>query len=134
MEEPPGGGVQPELTKFIQMAAREGHNSLKESLRRFYDISKDTCADAAACCQQEISNMITTNCLRVFSGLLLCLASFGTAHASGRATILYDAFGRFGEPGKRDWGFSALVEYSGKKILFDTGNNPDIFGANAQAM
>ena len=34
---------------------------------------------------------------------------------------------------KKDWGFSALVEISGKRILFDTGNDSDIFAANVKA-
>jgi 7,8-dihydropterin-6-yl-methyl-4-(beta-D-ribofuranosyl)aminobenzene 5'-phosphate synthase len=34
---------------------------------------------------------------------------------------------------KKDWGFSALVEISGKRILFDTGNDPDIFATNIKA-
>jgi len=33
----------------------------------------------------------------------------------------------------KDWGFSALVEIAGKRILFDTGNNADIFAANVKA-
>src|SRR5947208_13265909 len=40
-------------------------------------------------------------------------------------TILYDAFGRASEM-EKDWGFAALIEYGGKRILFDTGDNPDI--------
>jgi len=40
-----------------------------------------------------------------------------------RVTILYDAFGS-NQALTRDWGFSALVEHDGKRILFDTGNNP----------
>jgi 7,8-dihydropterin-6-yl-methyl-4-(beta-D-ribofuranosyl)aminobenzene 5'-phosphate synthase len=40
-------------------------------------------------------------------------------------TVLYDAFGQTSVM-QRDWGYAALVEYSGKRILFDTGNNPDI--------
>jgi hypothetical protein len=27
---------------------------------------------------------------------------------------------------EKDWGFAALIEYGGKRILFDTGDNPDI--------
>src|SRR6267142_1968362 len=47
-------------------------------------------------------------------------------------TILYDAFGN--DPSmSKDWGFSALVEIAGKRILFDTGNNADIFAANVKA-
>ena len=33
----------------------------------------------------------------------------------------------------KDWGFSALVEFAGKRILFDTGNDADIFAANVAA-
>ena len=49
-----------------------------------------------------------------------------------RITILYDAFGKSSTM-KKDWGFSAYIEYGGKKILFDTGNNADIFAHNVQA-
>jgi 7,8-dihydropterin-6-yl-methyl-4-(beta-D-ribofuranosyl)aminobenzene 5'-phosphate synthase len=49
-----------------------------------------------------------------------------------RITILYDAFGKTSTM-KKDWGFSAYIEYGGKKILFDTGNNADIFAQNVQA-
>jgi hypothetical protein len=46
-------------------------------------------------------------------------------------TILYDAFGT--DPSmSKDWGFSALVEIAGKRILFDTGNDADIFAANVK--
>jgi 7,8-dihydropterin-6-yl-methyl-4-(beta-D-ribofuranosyl)aminobenzene 5'-phosphate synthase len=33
----------------------------------------------------------------------------------------------------KDWGYAALVEYGGKRILFDSGNNPDILAHNADA-
>lgn len=46
-------------------------------------------------------------------------------------TILYDAFGK--DPAlQKDWGYAALVEYGGKRILFDTGNNPDVLTHNAK--
>ena len=54
------------------------------------------------------------------------------AAPSNRITILYDAFGRPTRM-KKDWGYSALVEHGGKRILFDTGNNPDIFARNVEA-
>jgi len=76
---------------------------------------------------------LTTNCLRLLCSLLLGLGSFGSARANGRVTILYDAFGN-SENLKKDWGFSVLIEYSGKKILFDTGNHSKIFAANIEAM
>jgi len=51
---------------------------------------------------------------------------------ANRVTILYDAFGN--SPAmKKDWGFSALVEYGGKRILFDTGNNAEVFAQNVKA-
>ena len=46
-------------------------------------------------------------------------------------TVLYDAFGKSSDMHK-DWGYAALVEYGGKRILFDTGNNPDILAHNAK--
>jgi 7,8-dihydropterin-6-yl-methyl-4-(beta-D-ribofuranosyl)aminobenzene 5'-phosphate synthase len=71
-------------------------------------------------------------------GLLaaLCLVAppaSASPPAPHRVTILYDAFG--GRQGlTRDWGFAALVEYGGKRILFDTGNNAAIFGRNVRAL
>jgi 7,8-dihydropterin-6-yl-methyl-4-(beta-D-ribofuranosyl)aminobenzene 5'-phosphate synthase len=47
-------------------------------------------------------------------------------------TVLYDAFGKASTM-KKDWGYAALIEYGGKRILFDTGNNPDILAQNAKA-
>ena len=47
-------------------------------------------------------------------------------------TIIYDAFGKTATM-QKDWGFAALIEYGGKRILFDTGNNADIFAHNVKA-
>jgi 7,8-dihydropterin-6-yl-methyl-4-(beta-D-ribofuranosyl)aminobenzene 5'-phosphate synthase len=52
--------------------------------------------------------------------------------SKGQITVLYDAFGTDPSMAK-DWGFSALVEVAGKRILFDTGDDPDIFAANVKA-
>ena len=57
------------------------------------------------------------------------------AHAQSdkaEITVLYDAFGKTSTM-KKDWGFSAYIEYGGKRILFDTGNNAEIFAHNVQA-
>jgi 7,8-dihydropterin-6-yl-methyl-4-(beta-D-ribofuranosyl)aminobenzene 5'-phosphate synthase len=51
---------------------------------------------------------------------------------TAQITVLYDAFGKTSTM-KKDWGFSALIEYGGKRILFDTGNNADIFAHNVEA-
>jgi len=56
-----------------------------------------------------------------------------SATAKDRVTILYDAFSDSKEVTK-DWGFSALVEHDGKRILFDTGNNEAIFEHNVKAL
>ena len=52
--------------------------------------------------------------------------------STGQITVLYDAFGKTSTM-KKDWGFSALIEYGGKRILFDTGNNAEIFAHNVEA-
>jgi 7,8-dihydropterin-6-yl-methyl-4-(beta-D-ribofuranosyl)aminobenzene 5'-phosphate synthase len=64
---------------------------------------------------------------------LLPLAWPSHAEPPARVTMLYDAFGPQSTL-KRDWGFSALVEYGGKRILFDTGNNSAIFGYNVKEL
>jgi len=57
----------------------------------------------------------------------------GVALPPAKITVLYDAFGRL--PGlQKDWGYSALIEANGKRILFDTGNNPDILESNSRAL
>ena len=67
---------------------------------------------------------------------LITLVSMGGATAQeppARVTIVYDAFGKPSAL-KRGWGYSALVEYGGKRILFDTGGNLDDFIFNANAL
>lgn len=71
-------------------------------------------------------------------GLLLVCAIFIRGRASGqetsnRITILYDAFGKPSALTK-DWGYAALIEYRGKRILFDTGNNAEIFRHNVATL
>jgi 7,8-dihydropterin-6-yl-methyl-4-(beta-D-ribofuranosyl)aminobenzene 5'-phosphate synthase len=62
----------------------------------------------------------------------LFAAPTASAPAKAQITVLYDAFGK--TPGmQKDWGYSAFIEYAGKRILFDTGNNPDILEQNAKA-
>lgn len=53
--------------------------------------------------------------------------------APARVTILYDAFGT-GRGLTQDWGFAALIEYDGRRILFDTGNDAAIFEKNVRAL
>jgi 7,8-dihydropterin-6-yl-methyl-4-(beta-D-ribofuranosyl)aminobenzene 5'-phosphate synthase len=68
-----------------------------------------------------------------FASAAALIAMTETAAATeAKITILYDAFGNDAAM-KKDWGFSALVEVGGKRILFDTGNDRDIFAANVKA-
>lgn len=54
------------------------------------------------------------------------VANTTTAHTVSRGdqrlTILVDAFGSQPQL-HQDWGYAALIEYGGKRILFDTGND-----------
>lgn len=64
--------------------------------------------------------------ISLFSGLC-------RAESPNRVTILYDSFGK--DPAVTlDWGFAALIDYGGKHILFDTGNNARIFEHNVKAL
>lgn len=54
------------------------------------------------------------------------------AKPKSQITVIYDAFGK-DTAMKKDWGFAALVEVGGKRILFDTGNDADTFAHNAKA-
>jgi 7,8-dihydropterin-6-yl-methyl-4-(beta-D-ribofuranosyl)aminobenzene 5'-phosphate synthase len=49
-----------------------------------------------------------------------------------RITVLFDAFGMDATITK-DWGYSALIEIGGKRILFDTGSDPIILAKNVRA-
>lgn len=50
-----------------------------------------------------------------------------------RISVLYDAFGKPSQMVK-DWGYAALIEVNGKRILFDTGDNAEIFAQNVKTM
>jgi 7,8-dihydropterin-6-yl-methyl-4-(beta-D-ribofuranosyl)aminobenzene 5'-phosphate synthase len=87
-----------------------------------------------------------SNALRiVIVAFLLCLlptAIFAAPEAAAektatdgkqpRLTVLFDAFGKDGSL-QKDWGYSALIEVGGRRILFDTGNDPAIFEHNVKA-
>lgn len=65
----------------------------------------------------------------VLAALVLCTI----ARAENRVTVLMDAFGR--KPYlQQDWGYAALVEYNGRRILFDTGGNIAVLRANVERM
>jgi 7,8-dihydropterin-6-yl-methyl-4-(beta-D-ribofuranosyl)aminobenzene 5'-phosphate synthase len=68
--------------------------------------------------------------------LLLAQNPAGHLHTPDQNSILnlYDAFGYQKRGTILDWGFSALIHYNGKTILFDTGNNADKFEHNVKAL
>ena len=80
---------------------------------------------------------LTTFSLLVLAALLSACTTTNRSQstaATQRAeiTVLYDAFGKDAAMTK-DWGYSALVEINGKRILFDTGGDPAIFAKNVKA-
>ncbi len=68
-------------------------------------------------------------------GAVLSLTFLLRAYAAEpqRITNLYDAFGASSAL-QQDWGFAALIEYGGKRILFDTGNDAAIFEHNVKQL
>ena len=76
----------------------------------------------------HIAAITAAICLAAMTGAPPAYAQSNTA----QITVLYDAFGKTSTM-KKDWGFSALIEYGGKRILFDTGNNAEIFAHNVEA-
>ena len=72
-------------------------------------------------------------CTLCVSCLSLALISARHGASQNRFTVLNDAFSS--RPGlEQDWGYSALIEFEGKRILFDTGDNITVFRKNVEAM
>jgi len=69
----------------------------------------------------------------VLSLALMMGTTVSDPQPASRVTILVDAFGRPSAL-KMDWGFSAFVEHGGRRILFDTGNNAEMFAHNVKAL
>lgn len=84
----------------------------------------------------KIRSVVSCFIIIVSGSDLLCAVPPSGAQAADsqrtQITVLYDAFGKVSTMTK-DWGYSALVEINGKRILFDTGDNPEIFAANVKA-
>src|ERR1700741_4639837 len=86
---------------------------------------------------QSRSYTMTRHILLKMAAMTISAAAIGWSPAysqtsTAQITVLYDAFGKTSTM-KKDWGFSALIEYGGKLILLDTGNNSDIFAHNVHA-
>lgn len=50
-----------------------------------------------------------------------------------RVTVLSDAFGKDSAL-QRSWGYAALIEYGGRRVLFDTGGQKKAFTNNVKAL
>lgn len=66
-------------------------------------------------------------------GAAMAALQVAAAQEPRQVTILYDAFGPPSDLVK-DWGYAALVEYGGKRVLFDTGNDAGILERNAERL
>src|SRR6202162_674381 len=101
--------------------------------------------------QNAVYDLVTTTRERVMQTvrLFVLMAAFSSAWSlssraiasptpttsaaeAARITVLYDAFGKDATMTK-DWGYAALVEINGKRILFDTGDDPVILAKNVKA-
>jgi 7,8-dihydropterin-6-yl-methyl-4-(beta-D-ribofuranosyl)aminobenzene 5'-phosphate synthase len=75
--------------------------------------------------------------LKYFFAALLTLTSSASVlwaqDTPARVTIVSDAFGKDSAL-ERSWGWSALIEYGGKRILFDTGGTNKAFANNVKNM
>jgi len=100
------------------------------------DVERACCNSGAtgvnSCASMDRRCSLRIHVLRVLVFALACVAA-APCRAQDKVTILYDAFGESKELTK-DWGFSALVEHNGKRILFDTGNDPAKFEHNVKAL
>jgi 7,8-dihydropterin-6-yl-methyl-4-(beta-D-ribofuranosyl)aminobenzene 5'-phosphate synthase len=69
----------------------------------------------------------------VLAWLCILGPTVSAAQSPTRITILVDAFGLPSDL-RPDWGYSALVEHDGKRILFDAGNNAENFAHNTDVL
>ncbi|MCB0753554.1 MAG: MBL fold metallo-hydrolase [Ignavibacteriae bacterium] len=72
---------------------------------------------------------------------ILGFFSNGLVNAQEKPNVLgitmknvYDAFGKEGKGLKQDFGFSCIINYKGKMILFDSGTDAKIFQSNLKVM
>lgn len=110
-------------------------------------VDSHTSLDSKLSCHGLLERIMKSN-LRILVSILLAIslmffliACSEVAKSSAmtinppkaQITVLYDAFGK--NPAlQKDWGYAALIEYGGKRILFDTGDNPDILAHNVKLL
>ena len=79
------------------------------------------------------SFVLSAGCVLAQATVLRATSALAADAAPARVTILYDALG-FNPALRIGWGYSALVEYGGRRILFDTGGDLADFTANVKSL
>ena len=70
--------------------------------------------------------------MRFFKFLMVSLIWFNVHGQENQIINLYDAFGDEAGESILNWGFSSLINYDGKLILFDGGSSSDILKHNSE--
>src|SRR3954462_517806 len=73
-------------------------------------------------------------CLLFLAAGLFAQSTPSGATPKNSILSLYDAFGYQRKGTVLDWGFSVLIHYNGRTILFDTGNSAAGFEHNVRAL
>ncbi len=66
--------------------------------------------------------------------LSLATMAFSANRPSDAIVTLYDAFGKEPPGAEFGWGYSVLIRFQGKTILFDSGSDADRFARNTKAL
>jgi len=84
---------------------------------------------------QLVGSILASVGFLALCGLVVTLPMWGVVPVPPNSILnLYDGFG-YGKRGTTlDWGYSALIHYNGKTILFDAGNRTDVFEHNVKAL
>lgn len=77
--------------------------------------------------------MLVRTLLKALVSITLAWVPAQAQDKPSRVTIIFDAFGQPSDLG-RGWGYSALIEHDGKRILFDTGGQGKIFADNSRKL
>ncbi len=71
--------------------------------------------------------------MRSLAALFILAAALGTAPSDGEILIVYDNTS-IAAGIQEDWGFAAVVTFSGHRVLFDTGTKPDVLLSNLEKL
>jgi 7,8-dihydropterin-6-yl-methyl-4-(beta-D-ribofuranosyl)aminobenzene 5'-phosphate synthase len=83
---------------------------------------------------KKITSVLLFFAILMQIGIVSVFAQKKNADTVVSLTNAYDAFGAQRDGLKYDFGFSCVVRYHGKNILFDAGTNTDVFEQNIKAL